>query len=263
LLKIMSKMGVSTIRSYRGAQIFESVGLNTEFVDRFFPGTSTKIEGIGLETVAEETLRRHSSAFAKRAVTLDALDSGGSIHLRFDSARHNINASVVNLIHKAVRTGDYESYKQYAAVADDQATNLCTLRGLFKFRNRKPVPLEQVESEKNIVKRFVSGAMSFGSISTEAHEAIAIAMNRLGAASNSGEGGEDESRYQPLPNGDLKKSMVKQVASGRFGVTSHYLVNAAELQIRWPRGPSPAKAGSCPDTRWTRSSPGCGIQPRV
>ncbi len=243
LLKVMSKMGVSTIRSYRGAQIFEAVGLNEEFVNRYFPGTSSRIGGVGIEIIAEEVLKRHSIAFSNDDDALEALDSGGNFQFRRFSEKHLYTPEAITFIHRAVRESDYGFYKQYAAVINDSSKNLCTLRGLFLFKQRKSVPIDEVEPVESIVKRFVTSAMSFGSISKEAHETIAIAMNRLGAASNSGEGGEDEERYIPLPNGDLKKSMIKQVASGRFGVTSNYLVNSKELQIKMAQGAKPGEGG--------------------
>jgi len=243
LLKVMSKMGVSTIRSYRGAQIMEAVGLDQEFIDKYFPGTSSRIGGIGIETIARETIQRHQIAFSKDPSELQTLDSGGNIHFRRNSEKHLYSPEAITLIHRAVRQNDYSLYRQYASKINDISTSLCTLRGLFTFRQQTPVPLEEVEPVQNIVKRFVSSAMSFGSISKEAHETIAIAMNRLGASSNSGEGGEDEERYIPLPNGDSRKSMIKQVASARFGVTSYYLVNSGELQIKIAQGAKPGEGG--------------------
>ena len=243
LLKVMSKMGVSTIRSYRGAQIMEAVGLDQEFIDKYFPGTSSRIGGIGIEAVAKETLKRHQTAFSKDLSELQTLDSGGNIHFRRNSEKHLYSPEAITLIHRAIRQNDYSLYRQYASKINDISTNLCTLRGLFTFRQQTPIPLEEVEPVQNIVKRFVSSAMSFGSISKEAHETIAIAMNRLGASSNSGEGGEDEERYIPLPNGDSRKSMIKQVASARFGVTSYYLVNSGELQIKIAQGAKPGEGG--------------------
>lgn len=248
LLKIMSKIGVSTIRSYRGAQIFEAVGLNTRFVDSFFPGTPSRIEGIGLDAIAQETIVRHKEAYdEERRHYGDVLDSGGNIHFRRFSEHHLLSPDAVALVQKAMRDEDYRLFKRYSAIVNDNSKNLCTLRGLFMFKNdRAPVPLDEVEPVQSIVKRFVSSAMSFGSISKEAHETIAIAMNRLGAMSNSGEGGEDEERYIPLPNGDSKKSFVKQVASGRFGVNSNYLVNSGELQIKMAQGAKPGEGGQLP-----------------
>ncbi|MBD3314770.1 MAG: glutamate synthase large subunit [Chitinivibrionales bacterium] len=244
LLKVMSKMGISTIRSYRGAQVFEAVGLQSSLVDRYFTGTPTRIEGVGLDVLAGEVRNRHGSAIGSRDG--GPLDSGGNIHYRRHSEKHLYTPEAITLLQRAVRENDYDLYKQYAEHVDGKSRDLCTLRGLFGFKERPAVPLEEVEPEEEIVKRFVSSAMSFGSISKEAHETMAIAMNRLGAASNSGEGGEDEVRYKPLPNGDSAKSMVKQVASGRFGVTSNYLVNSRELQIKMAQGAKPGEGGQLP-----------------
>lgn len=246
LLKIMSKMGVSTIRSYKGAQIFEAVGLNSDIIDRYFPGTPTRIGGIGLDEIASYTEERHRNAFARSGDRMKPLDSGGNIHYRRNSEKHLMSPSAVVAIQKAVRNNDFGMYRKFAEEINSAEKNLCTLRGLFKFRERSPVPIEEVESAESIVKRFASSAMSMGSISKEAHETIAIAMNRLGAMSNSGEGGEDEERYKPLPNGDLKKTFVKQIASGRFGVNISYMVNAGELQIKMAQGAKPGEGGQLP-----------------
>ena len=243
LLKVMSKMGVSTIRSYRGAQIFEAVGLDDDFIDAYFPGTSSRIGGIGIEGVAREVLARHRAAMCKSEAEKDELDSGGAILYRRFSEKHLFSPEAIILLHKAVREGDYAVFKQYSSCINDISRNLCTLRGLFAFKKTDAVPLDEVEPVESIVKRFVTSAMSFGSISKEAHESMAIAMNRLGAASNSGEGGEDEERYEPLPNGDSRKSAIKQVASGRFGVTINYLVNSRELQIKMAQGAKPGEGG--------------------
>ncbi|MBN1575097.1 MAG: glutamate synthase large subunit [Chitinispirillaceae bacterium] len=243
LLKVMSKMGVSTIRSYRSAQIFEAIGLDQSLIDRYFPGTASRIGGIGIDGIAREALERHRKAFSRSKEELEFLAPGGNIHFRAFSEKHLYSAEAITAIHQAVREESFKHYRRYADLINDAGKNLCTLRGLFRFKEAVPVPLEEVEPVESIVKRFVSSAMSFGSISKEAHETIAIAMNRLGAASNSGEGGEDEERYQPLPNGDLKKSMIKQVASGRFGVTINYLVNSRELQIKMAQGAKPGEGG--------------------
>jgi glutamate synthase (NADPH/NADH) large chain len=208
LLKIMSKMGISTLRSYRSAQTFEAVGLNADFIAAYFPGTPSRIGGIGAIEIARETLARHAAAFSKNDAELDVLDSGGQIHYRRFSEKHLLTPEAVTLLQQAVRENRYEIYKKYSAEVNNVSANLCTLRGLFKFKPASAVPLADVEPVEAIVKRFVSSAMSFGSISKEAHETIAIAMNRLGAASNSGEGGEDEARYEPLENGDSKKSTI-------------------------------------------------------
>ena len=244
LLKIMSKMGVSTIRSYKGAQLFEAVGLNREFIDRYFPNTPSRIGGVGLDVVAAEAMSRHAAAF--NAKSGESLASGGDIHYRKDGEKHLFTPEAIALLQQAVRKNDYGLYRHYAAAINNTATNLCTLRGLFTFKERTPVPLDEVEAEEKIIKRFVTSAMSFGSISKEAHEAMAVAMNRLGAASNSGEGGEDEDRFRPLDNGDSLNSAVKQVASARFGVTSSYLVNSRELQIKIAQGAKPGEGGQLP-----------------
>ncbi|MFA5167686.1 MAG: glutamate synthase large subunit [Candidatus Omnitrophota bacterium] len=246
LLKVMSKMGISTIRSYRGAQIFEAVGLSDDFVERYFPGTSSRIRGIGLDVVMHESLERFNAAFQKAPANTETLDSGGNYHYRLNAEKHLFSPLAIVNLQKSVREGDYSVFKRYTSEVNDISKNLCTLRGLFKFKKGQPVPIEEVESEDSIVRRFVSSAMSFGSISKEAHETIAIAMNRLGAASNSGEGGEDESRYKPLPNGDSRKSMIKQVASARFGVTIDYLANSRELQIKMAQGAKPGEGGQLP-----------------
>ncbi len=246
LLKIMSKMGVSTIRSYRGAQIFEAIGLHKDVVDKYFTGTASRIGGIDLNTIFEEAKMRHQVAFAKKPQTTSNLPSGGVIHYRNNSEKHILSPEVIFLAQRAMRHNDYDLYKQYAQHANDSAQRLCTLRGLFKFKKSIPIPLEEVEPEQNIIKRFYSGAMSLGSISKEAHETIAIAMNRLGASSNSGEGGEDEARFKVRANGDNAISKVKQVASARFGVTSNYLIHADELQIKIAQGAKPGEGGQLP-----------------
>jgi glutamate synthase (NADPH/NADH) large chain len=243
LLKVMSKMGISTIRSYKSAQIFEAVGLSDALVEKYFPGTPSRIQGIGIGAIARETLARHKAAFSRESFQRRTVDSGGAIHFRRFSEGHRLTPEAIALLHRAVRENDYALFTQYAAAMDDSRANLCTLRGLFGFAPRSPVPLGEVEAEDSIVRRFVTSAMSFGSISKEAHETLAVAMNRLGAASNSGEGGEDETRYAPLPAGDSASSAVKQVASARFGVNSHYLVNSRELQIKMAQGAKPGEGG--------------------
>jgi glutamate synthase domain-containing protein 2/glutamate synthase domain-containing protein 1/glutamate synthase domain-containing protein 3 len=245
LLKVMSKMGVSTIRSYRGAQIFEAVGLASELVERWFPGTPSRIGGIRLNVVEQEARAWHRAAYLETAEP-PALDSGGAIYLRKSGDKHLLTPEAISLLQRAVRLDSYETYQRYAATINDFSRNLCTLRGLLAFQAAEPVPLDQVEPVESIVKRFVSSAMSLGSISKEAHETIAIAMNRLGAASNSGEGGEDEARYTPAKGGDNLNSMVKQVASGRFGVTIAYLISAQELQIKIAQGAKPGEGGQLP-----------------
>jgi glutamate synthase domain-containing protein 2/glutamate synthase domain-containing protein 1/glutamate synthase domain-containing protein 3 len=246
LLKVMSKMGISTIRSYRGAQIYEAVGLDQGFVEKYFRGTASNIGGIGINEVEKDTLDRHNKGYE----ALDAFNErplpGGKYHSRFKSEDHTFTAKAIVLLHQAVRGGDYGKYKEYSKEINDTSRHLNTLRGLFRFKKANPIPLDQVEPAESIVKRFVSSAMSFGSISKEAHETIAIAMNRLGAQSNSGEGGEDTARFNPLPNGDSAMSKIKQVASGRFGVDSVYLANCQELQIKMAQGAKPGEGGQLP-----------------
>ncbi len=243
LLKVMSKMGISTIRSYKSAQVFEAVGLADAFVQRWFPGTPSRIGGVGAEEIARETLERHQAAYRRGEAEREALGSGGAIHFRRFSERHRMGPEAIAALQQAVRQGDTAAYRRYAALMNDETRDRCTLRGLFGFTRRDPVPLAEVEPVEAVVKRFVTSAMSFGSISREAHETLAIAMNRLGAASNSGEGGEDEERWVPRPDGDSAMSAVKQVASGRFGVTSAYLVAARELQIKIAQGAKPGEGG--------------------
>ncbi len=246
LLKIMSKMGISTLRSYRGAQVFEAVGLNSEFVHEFFTGTGSRIEGIGLDEIAAESAARAESAESSVSTTLAVLPPGGQYRYRLDGERHLWTPEAIRLLQKAVRSRDSEAYSEYSDLINRQAGRLCTLRGLFRFRESVPVPLEEVEPASSIMKRFATGAMSFGSISREAHETIAAAMNRIEGMSNSGEGGEDPARYVTLPDGDSLSSAVKQVASGRFGVTVEYLVNGRELQIKIAQGAKPGEGGQLP-----------------
>ena len=246
LLKVMSKMGVSTIRSYRGSQLYEIIGLSQELVDNYFSGTPTPVNGIGLEAIEGELRERHSRAFLNNDEYLEQYDAGGRYNYRGDGEKHLFTPEAVALLQKSVREGDYDLFKKYSREINNTSRHLCTLRGLFSFSTARPVPLEEVEPEEEIVKRFVSSAMSFGSLSREAHETIAVAMNRLGAQSNSGEGGEDEERYTPKPNGDSAISKVKQVASARFGVSINYLVNARELQIKMAQGAKPGEGGQLP-----------------
>jgi glutamate synthase (ferredoxin) len=246
VVKTMAKMGISTIQSYRGAQIFEAVGLNSEVVNKYFTWTPSRIQGVGLEVIAEEALARHRRAFPREAVNTE-LDAGGQYQWRDGGEFHLFNPQTIHKLQKACRQGDEKTYREYAELVNNQAKNLCTLRGLFEFKYAdKPLPLDEVESVESIVKRFKTGAMSYGSISKEAHETLAVAMNRLGGRSNTGEGGEDPARYVPEANGDSKNSAIKQVASGRFGVTSHYLVNAKELQIKMAQGAKPGEGGELP-----------------
>jgi glutamate synthase (ferredoxin) len=266
VLKVTSKMGISTIQSYRGAQIFEAIGLNSKFVEKYFTWTSSRIGGIGIEEVAREVLLRHEAAFADRNGE-QVLDAGGQYQWRSDGEFHLFNPTTIHKLQQAVRNNDYRAFKDYSASVNEQSRNLCTLRSLFEFKFApKPIPLDEVEPVESIVRRFKTGAMSYGSISKEAHETLAIAMNRLGGKSNTGEGGEDPERYVPLANGDSKNSAIKQVASGRFGVTSLYLVNAHELQIKMAQGAKPGEGGQLPGhkvypwiARVRHSTPGVGL----
>jgi glutamate synthase (NADPH/NADH) large chain len=270
ILKIMSKMGISTVQSYIGAQIFEAVGLGTKLIDRYFTGTPSRLKGIGLDVVAAEVAMRHRIAFSDRPEERAhrGLDFGGEYQWRREGERHLFNPDTVFKLQRATRERRYDTFKEYTTRVDRQSAAMATLRGMFRFRleDRHPVPIDEVEPVSEIVKRFSTGAMSYGSISKEAHETLAIAMNRLGARSNTGEGGEDPDRYQPDPNGDLRRSAIKQVASGRFGVTSEYLVNADDLQIKMAQGAKPGEGGQLPGYKvypWiakTRfSTPGVGL----
>ena len=247
LLKVFSKMGISTLQSYCSAQIFEIIGLNKDFTDQYFPGTSSRIGGAGLLEVATESLQRHQRAFTEHIDPNRDLERGSEYSWRREGELHLMNPEVIALLQHAVRSGSRDEYDRFAQQVNNQTEQLCTLRGLFKFkRQNQPVPLEEVEPVSAIVRRFCTGAMSLGSISTEAHETLAIAMNRIGGKSNTGEGGEDPRRYAPDENGDLRRSAIKQVASGRFGVTPHYLVNADELQIKIAQGAKPGEGGQLP-----------------
>ncbi len=248
LLKTMSRMGISTIRSYFGGQIFECVGLRQEVIDRYFTHTSSRIEGIGLEEIAAEANARHGRGYPDEGSPPDLLDVGGVYHVRLGGERHLWSPETIAGIQQATRADDYGKFKEYSALVDSIDQEASTLRGLFRFRldGAEPVPLEEVEPAEKIFPRFVTAAMSIGSISREAHETVAVAMNRLGGRSNSGEGGEDPERFKPLPNGDSKCSMIKQVASGRFGVTTEYLVNSSELQIKIAQGAKPGEGGQLP-----------------
>jgi glutamate synthase (NADPH/NADH) large chain len=247
LLKIMSKMGISTLRSYRNAQVFEAVGLSSDIIEKYFPETSSRIEGIGLAEIAAEANARYEYAYSNpQHNSPTELDSGGDYAYRADGERHLWNPETISKLQIATRHNDSKLYKEYAKLINDQTKNIYTLRGMFKFKKTEPVPIEEVEPASEIIKRFATSAMSFGSISRETHETLAIAMNRLGAKSNSGEGGEDPDRYKPLPNGDNRASAVKQVASGRFGVTAEYLVNCREIQIKIAQGAKPGEGGQLP-----------------
>ncbi len=253
LFKIISKMGISTIHSYCGAQIFEAVGLNATCVNKYFTATPSRIGGIGIKEIQRETLERHRAAYKYRPIReRNVLDNGGNYQWRVDGEFHQINPEIIATLQQATRSGDYKLYKKYAAMINDHNRNFSNLRGLLRFKKGNPIPLEEVEPASAIVKRFATGAMSFGSISREAHETLAIAMNRLGGFSNTGEGGEDPARYIPLPNGDLKRSRIKQVAPGRFGVNLEYLVNADQIQIKMAQGAKPGEGGQLPGRKVSR-----------
>ncbi len=267
VVKVMSKMGISTIQSYRGAQIFEAIGLREDFIDKYFTKTVSRVGGIGIEEVAVEMLAFHQRAFPTRSGGLRELPWGGQYQWRRDGEYHLFNPDTVFKLQHAVRTGQYRIYKEYAKLVNDQTKRMCTLRGLFEIKSdREPIPIEEVEPAEEIFKRFATGAMSYGSISAEAHETLAIAMNRIGGKSNTGEGGEDRRRYTPDPNGDSRRSAIKQVASGRFGVTSEYLVNSDEIQIKMAQGAKPGEGGQLPGHKvypWIAevrySTPGVGL----
>ena len=250
LLKIMSKMGISTVASYTGAQIFESIGLNNSVIELCFSGTASRIEGVGFEILAEEVLIRHRSAFPNNSQETShrTLEVGGEYQWRREGEHHLFNPETVFRLQHATREGRYDIFKQYTDLVNDQAERLGTLRGLFKFKKglQPSVDIDEVEPVEDIVKRFSTGAMSYGSISAEAHEVLAIAMNRIGGKSNTGEGGEDPERFTPDQNGDLRRSAIKQVASGRFGVTSEYLVNSDDIQIKMAQGAKPGEGGQLP-----------------
>jgi glutamate synthase (NADPH/NADH) large chain len=251
LLKVMSKMGISTYQSYCGAQIFDAVGLAQSFVDEFFTGTHTMIEGVGLDEIAEEAVRRHRNAFSDAPIYKTMLDVGGDYAYRIRGEVHSWTPQSVSLLQHAVRGNAQEKYRAYAELLNEQDEKLLTIRGLFRIRGaeedgRAPVPIEDVEPAASIVKRFSTGAMSFGSISREAHTTLAIAMNRIGGKSNTGEGGEESDRYKPLPNGDSMRSAIKQVASGRFGATTEYLINSDMMQIKMAQGAKPGEGGQLP-----------------
>ena len=265
VVKVMSKMGISTIQGYRGAQIFEAVGLSQQLVDRYFTWTPSRVGGIDVEVIEEESRRRHAFAYPDREVagSLD-LDAGGVYMWRQDGEHHMYNPDSIAKLQHSVRSESYQTYKEFADLIDGQSRNLATLRGLLEFKTlEEPVPLEEVEPARDIVKRFATGAISLGSIGREAHETLAMAMNRIGARSNTGEGGEDYRRFTPDSNGDSRNSAMKQVASGRFGVTSNYLINAKDLQIKMAQGSKPGEGGQLPGYKideyigWIRhSTPG-------
>jgi glutamate synthase (NADPH/NADH) large chain len=271
LLKVMSKMGISTYQSYCGAQIFDAVGLKSDFVAKYFTGTATRIEGVGLAEIAEEAVRRHRDAFSDAPIYRSMLDVGGEYAFRVRGEEHVWNAVTVSALQHAVRGNSFEKYRQFARQINEQSQHLYTIRGLFRIKSaeedgRRPIPLEEVEPAKNIVRRFSTGAMSFGSISREAHTTLAIAMNRIGGKSNTGEGGEEPERFKPLANGDSMRSAIKQVASGRFGVTAEYLVNSDVMQIKIAQGAKPGEGGQLPGRKVDKiiakvrhSTPGVGL----
>lgn len=246
ILKILSKMGISTLQSYRGAQIFEALGLSREIIDKCFTGTVSRIGGAGFADIAEETIRRHREAYPERGVQSPLLATGGHYQWHSDGESHLWNPDSIAAVQEAVKFNNYGRYKEFAELINNQSENPTTLRSLLKFKSSSSIPIETVEPAEAIFKRFATGAMSFGSISKQAHEAIAIAMNRIGAQSNTGEGGEDPMRFIPRPSGGSKRSAVKQVASGRFGVTTNYLVNADEIQIKIAQGAKPGEGGQLP-----------------
>ncbi|PON18864.1 glutamate synthase large subunit [Candidatus Entotheonella serta] len=267
VVKVMSKMGISTIKSYCGAQIFEAVGLGQELVDQYFTWTPSRVGGIGLAEVAQEAIQQHAKAYPEFPTNGHTLEVHGQYQYRRNGELHLFNPRTIHMLQKACRNNDYETFKAYTSLIDDQSERLSTLRGLFEFKwAKEPIPLEEVEPEEAIMTRFKTGAMSYGSISKEAHEALAIAMNRIGGKSNTGEGGEDPLRYIPDDNGDSRNSAIKQVASGRFGVTSEYLTQAKELQIKMAQGAKPGEGGELPGRKvypWIAkvrlSTPGVGL----
>ncbi|HEX3086187.1 MAG TPA: glutamate synthase-related protein, partial [Pyrinomonadaceae bacterium] len=267
LIKVISKMGISTFQSYCGAQVFEAIGLDQAFVDRYFTWTASRIGGAGLDVIAEEARLRHQRGFREPASADATLPDNGQYNYRHEGEYHLFNPLTIHKLQHACRTNDYEVFREFSKLIDDQSARLCTLRGLLRFKSdRQPVPLNDVEPIEAIVRRFKTGAMSYGSISKEAHEALAIAMNHIGGKSNTGEGGEDPARYSGGANGDSRNSAIKQVASGRFGVTSHYLVNAQELQIKIAQGAKPGEGGQLPGhkvypdiARVRHSTPGVGL----
>jgi len=250
MLKVLAKMGISTLASYKGARIFEAIGLNKNVIDRAFPGTASRIEGVGFDVLAAEAIRRHELGFRskQKSGTLPVLEleTEGSIHWRHGGEKHAWTPLNIANIQQAAKSGDPEAYKRFSTAINEQIARECHIRGLLKFRPRTSIPIQQVEPAKEIVKRFCTGAMSFGSISAEAHETLAVAMNRLGGKSNTGEGGEDYRRFEADDNGDLRRSAIKQVASGRFGVTAYYLANADEIQIKMAQGAKPGEGGELP-----------------
>ncbi|MDQ6902006.1 MAG: glutamate synthase large subunit [Bacteroidota bacterium] len=267
LLKVFSKMGISTLQSYQGAQIFEIVGINKPVIDKYFTGATSRIDGMGLDEIAKETLVKHFFSFSKKNIPFERLPVGGLYQWKRKGEFHLFNPQTIHLLQYSTRLNDYGIFKKYSRLVNDQAEKAATLRSLFQFKNNRPsISIDEVEPAENIYRRFATGAMSFGSISWEAHTTLAIAMNRLGGKSNTGEGGEDESRYERLPNGDYMRSSIKQVASARFGVTSLYLSEADELQIKMAQGAKPGEGGQLPGYKvdeWIgkvrHATPGVGL----
>ena len=267
MLKVFSKMGISTLQSYQGAQIFEILGLNKDVVDNYFTGAISRIEGMGLDEIAKEVLTKHFYAFSKKENINERLPGGGVYQWRAKGEFHLFNPTTIHLLQYSTRMNDYKIFKKYSDLINSQSEKACTLRSLFQFKkNRTPISIDEVEPAENIYKRFATGAMSFGSISWEAHTTLAIAMNRLGGKSNTGEGGEDDARYNRLPNGDSMRSSIKQIASARFGVTSLYLTEADELQIKMAQGAKPGEGGQLPGHkvddnigRIRHATPGVGL----
>ena len=270
MLKVFAKMGISTLQSYKGAQIFEAVGLNSQVIDLCFTGTASRIQGVGFNVLAEEFLRRHALGYPSNAedFRLPVLHNDGQFHWRAGGERHMWDPEAIATLQVAARANNQDAYWDFAKHSDDDARSRCTLRGLLRFKKGAAVPIEEVQPASDIVKRFVTGAMSFGSISMEAHSSLAVAMNKLGGKSNTGEGGEAEARYKPLPDGSMNpcRSAIKQVASGRFGVTINYLTNADEIQIKMAQGAKPGEGGELPGRKVNNeiasvrhSTPGVGL----
>ena len=267
ILKVMSKMGISTYQSYCGAQIFDAVGLSSDFVEKCFTGTASTIEGAGFEEIAREAVQRHGNAYGDNPLYDGMLDAGGDYAFRLRGEDHAWTPDSVAKLQHAARGNSRDDFRAFTETINDQSTRLLTLRGLMELKFAdQPVPLDEVEPAASIVRRFATGAMSFGSISREAHTTLAIAMNRIGGKSNTGEGGEESDRYKPLPNGNSMRSAIKQVASGRFGVTIEYLVNADDLQIKMAQGAKPGEGGQLPGRKVDKniarvrySTPGVGL----
>ncbi|HMO27318.1 MAG TPA: glutamate synthase-related protein, partial [Tepidisphaeraceae bacterium] len=266
ILKVASKMGISTVQSYRGAQIFEAIGLSSDLVDKYFTNTPSRIQGVGIDVIARESLMRHRRAFPPIKVQADVLDGGGLYQWRRDGEYHQWNPETVAKLQHAVRVDSFKTFQEFTKLIDDESRRRCTLRGLLQFKKGTPIPIEEVEPAADIVKRFTTGAMSLGALSTESHETLAIAMNRLGGKSNSGEGGEDVRRFKPDTDGSWRRSAIKQVASGRFGVTIEYLVNCIQVQIKMAQGAKPGEGGQLPGhkvdeyiAQVRHSTPGVGL----